>query len=62
MQDPQQLYYEIVSTSLEKIRKALPKKLKPLKETIISFQGFHFHLFKSFFPLIFFLSRTTQKR
>lgn len=61
MQDPQQLYYEIVSTSLEKIRKALPKKLKPLKETIISFQGFLSSLL-ILLPSKLSMIRTTQIR
>lgn len=40
MQNPQNLYTEILTTSLEKLRKALPKKHKDIKEMIQTFQGF----------------------
>jgi len=39
MQDPQILYHEILVTSFEKIKKALPKKLKSIKDTIVAFKG-----------------------
>jgi len=39
LSDPQTLYQDLLQTSFEKLKKALPKKYKEISEMILTFIG-----------------------